>query len=212
MGIEWRFIPQRAPWYGGWWERLIGLTKVALKKVLGRAYVTLESLQTIVTEIEAVLNDRPLTYASTDLNDPAPITPSQLLYGRRVTTLPHDEVTVDAGSTVAAADHAAFNRMARRRELLIQQFYRRWKTEYLTSLREHHRMSGSNTQTINTGDVVQIHDDGPRCRWKLAVVVDVVTGRDGHVRAAKVRTSNGLYTLRPIAKLYPLEVITANGN
>ncbi|XP_052268588.1 uncharacterized protein LOC127869969 [Dreissena polymorpha] len=212
MGIEWRFIPQRAPWYGGWWERLIGLTKVALKKVLGRAYVTLESLQTIVTEIEAVLNDRPLTYASTDLNDPAPITPSQLLYGRRVTTLPHDDVTVDAGSTVAAADHAAFNRMASRRELLIQQFYRRWKTEYLTSLREHHRMSGSNTQTINTGDVVQIHDDGPRCRWKLAVVVDVVTGRDGHIRAAKVRTSNGLYTLRPIAKLYPLEVISANGN
>ncbi|KAH3724268.1 hypothetical protein DPMN_050084 [Dreissena polymorpha] len=57
--------------------------------------------------------------------------------------------------------------MARRRELLIQQFYRRWKTEYLTSLREHHRMSGSKTQTINTGDVVQIHDDGPRCRWPI---------------------------------------------
>jgi len=123
----------------------------------------LTSILTIVTEIEAVLNDRPLTYASTDLNDPAHITPSQLLYGRRVTTLPHDDVTFDAGSTVAAADHATFNRMARRRELLIQQLYRRWKTEYLTSLREHHRVSGSNTQTINTGDVVQIHDDGPRC-------------------------------------------------
>ncbi|XP_052242501.1 uncharacterized protein LOC127852590 [Dreissena polymorpha] len=147
-----------------------------------------------------------------NLNDPAPITPSQLLFGRRVTTLPYDDVTVDTGSTVAAADHAEFNRMARRREMLIQQFYRRWNTEYLTSLREHHRMSGSNTQTIKIGDVVQIDDDGPRCRWKLAVVVDVITGRGGHVRAAKVRTSNGLYTMRPIAKLYPLEVISANGN
>ena len=175
MGIEWRFIPQRAPWYGGWWERLVGMTKVALKKVLGRSYVTLESLQTIVTEIEAVLNDRPLTYASSDLSDPAPITPSQLLYGRRITTLPHDDITDEAGRTVAAADHTTLNRMAGRHEHLVQQFYRRWRTEYLTSLREQHRASDSNTQTINIGDAVQIHDEGSRCRWKLAVVVDVVT-------------------------------------
>jgi hypothetical protein len=73
-------------------------------------------------------------------------------------------------------------------------------------------MSGSNTQTINTGDVVQIHDDGPRCRWKLAVVVDVVAESDGHVCEAKARISNGLYTIRPIAKLYPPEVKSANKN
>ena len=37
MGIQWKFIPKRAPWYGGFWERLIGLTKTALRKVLGKA-------------------------------------------------------------------------------------------------------------------------------------------------------------------------------
>ena len=93
-------------------------------------------------------------------------------------TLPHDDITDEAGRTVAAAYHATLNRMARRHEQLVQQFYRRWRTEYLTSLREQHRASGSNTQTINIGDVLQIHDEGSRCRWKLAVVVDVVTGRD----------------------------------
>jgi hypothetical protein len=45
-----------APWFGGFWERLIGLTKTALKKVLGRASVNLVTLQTLVVEIEAILN------------------------------------------------------------------------------------------------------------------------------------------------------------
>ena len=50
-------IPKRAPWFGGFWERLIRLTKSALKKILGRTRATLESLQTIVVEVEALLND-----------------------------------------------------------------------------------------------------------------------------------------------------------
>ena len=66
MGIKWQFIPKRDPWYGGFWERLIGLTKTALRKILGRALVTLPILQTLIVEIEAVLNDRPITYVSSD--------------------------------------------------------------------------------------------------------------------------------------------------
>ena len=57
--VTWRFIPKRAPWYGGFWERLVGITKQSLRKVLGRTFVTLPVLQTIVVEIEAMLNDRP---------------------------------------------------------------------------------------------------------------------------------------------------------
>ena len=53
---------QRGPVVQGFWERLIGLTKTWLKKVLGRAHVMLATLETMVVEIEAVLNDRPLTY------------------------------------------------------------------------------------------------------------------------------------------------------
>ena len=72
QGTLWKFIPKRAPWFGGWWERLIGLTKTTIKKVLGKAYVTFDTLQTIVTEIECVMNDRPLTYVMLEAADPEP--------------------------------------------------------------------------------------------------------------------------------------------
>ena len=69
-------MPKRAPWYGGWWERLIALTKNCIKKTLGRAFINLELLRTIVTEVESILNDRPLTYVSTDPLDSDPFTPT----------------------------------------------------------------------------------------------------------------------------------------
>ena len=69
-------------WYGGFWERLIEPTKTILEKVLGRSFIALINLQTIVVEIEAILNDCPLTYTLTDLNDPESLCPSHLLYGR----------------------------------------------------------------------------------------------------------------------------------
>ena len=94
-GVEWKFIPNRAPWFGGWWERLIGLTKNAIKKVLGRSFVKMEMLRTIVTEIESVLNNRPITYISTDITDPQPLTPSHLLYGRRLDSLPYPSDNIE---------------------------------------------------------------------------------------------------------------------
>ena len=94
-GVEWRFIPRRAPWYSGYWERLIDLKKNVLKKTLDQTFVTLSSLQTLIVEIEAHLNNRPLTYIGTDLNEPTPLTPSHLLYGRMISTVPHPTVMQD---------------------------------------------------------------------------------------------------------------------
>jgi len=65
------------------------LTKTTLREVLGRAFVTLPVLQTLVVEIKTVLNNRLLTYVSPDLNDPTPLTTSHSLCGRRTTSLPH---------------------------------------------------------------------------------------------------------------------------
>ncbi|XP_065911263.1 uncharacterized protein [Dysidea avara] len=201
--VTWRFIPKRAPWYGGFWERMVGLTKQAIKKTLGRAFVTLKQLETIVTEIEAMLNDRPLTYVSPDLSDPEPLTPSHLLYGRRIRQVPHvlnkpeeDPTYVNGSSMRDKVD---------KHSVVIQKFWNRWKTEYLTSLREFNKISGHNKEVIKVGDVVIVHDEKPRMQWRLAVVEGLIKGGDNLTRAAHIRMGN-YKTTRPIVKLYPLEV------
>ena len=92
--------------------------------------------------------------------------------------------------------------------IFLQRFWRRWRHEYLTSLREYHRSTGDNKQTSKRGDVVLVHDDGPRSSWRLAVVEDLIKGGDDLIRAAKIRTSTG-HTNKPICKLYPLELSTS---
>ena len=90
---------------------------------------------------------------------------------------------------------------------ILERFWKRWRHEYLTSLREFHTTTGTNGQSIETGDVVLAYDEGPRSSWKLALIEDLIRGGDGLVRAAHIRTSTG-HTNRPVSKLYPLEVIT----
>ena len=95
LGIEWKFIPPWAPWYGGYWERLVGLTKSALKKTLDHAFVTLSNLQTLIIEIEPHFNNQHLTYVNSELNEPEPLTLSHLLYGRMINIVPHTFTTQD---------------------------------------------------------------------------------------------------------------------
>ena len=95
QGTTWKFIPKKATQFGAFWERLIGLTKTAIKKTLGRAHISFEVLHTTVIEVELILNDLPLTYYPNDMRDPEPLTPSHLLHGRRLTSLPHESVSVE---------------------------------------------------------------------------------------------------------------------
>ena len=189
----------------------MGLTKNALKMTLGRAYVTLTSLQTVIVEIEAHLNNRPLTYVNTELNEPEPLTPSHLLYGRVINTVPHtlttqDELTDEDFREAGSRLHHTLSKKAKVQALLIQHFWGRWRKEYLTFLRETHTTSGgSSKETIKVGDIVIIHDDCPRLKWRLAVVQELQQRRDDLVRSAVIRTDKGI-TNRLISKLYPLEV------
>jgi len=212
QNISWQFIPKRAPWYGGFWERIIGLTKQAVKKTLGRTFISLKQLETVITEVEAMLNDRPLTYLSSDLTDPEPLTPSHLLYGRRIRPVPYPlDSPVDLDDPDFQVDESIVRQTVNRQTKLIQQFWQRWRCEYLTSLREFHRTSGHNERIIKKGDVVIVHDDKPRLYWRLAVVEDLIEGNDGLVRAAHIRMSN-YKTTRPIVKLYPLEISSNDSN
>ena len=86
-GIKWRFITERSPWRGGWWERFCGAVKEPLRKVLGRALLSFNELNTLLIKIEGVINFRPLTAVSEDNRDPLPIMPAHLAIGRSLKQL-----------------------------------------------------------------------------------------------------------------------------
>ena len=64
--------------------------KRPLKKVLGRAPLGFDELNTILIEIEAVINSRPITYVYDDEESRSyPLTPSDLIFGRCITCTPN---------------------------------------------------------------------------------------------------------------------------
>ena len=135
LQLEWSFNLEKAPWWGGLFERLIKSAKRCIKKTLGRALLTYDELLTLVIETEAVLNSRPLTYISSDDLE-EPLTPSHLLVGYRILSLPDPSPPVDPDFQESPAS------LTRRLEHVIkvsERFWKRWKREYLTELREFHR-------------------------------------------------------------------------
>ena len=82
-GVTWTFIVDKAPWWGGFWERLVQTVKRPLKKVIGRSCLSFEELSTILTEVECVVNARPLECVYDDLDGVNfALTPSHLIRSR----------------------------------------------------------------------------------------------------------------------------------
>ena len=185
--VQMRHIPAKSPHWGGMYERLIGVVKMSIKKVLRRALINLSELQTLIKEVQAVVNDRPITFVYHDVNDPEPLTPSKLMYGFDVTALPHPVVDPDELEDEDFNEHDQLNKALKRRSLLFQHFVQRFKSEYLASLRERHvyqsKKRGSQEEIIKVGDVVLMHAENvPRSSWKLAIMKKVLRGSDGSRR------------------------------
>jgi hypothetical protein len=90
--IAWQFIVEKAPCWGRFWERLIRSVKRPLRKVIGRTNLSYDELQRLVVEIEGIVNARPITYVYDDTESISfSLTPSHIVYGRRITTMPNSE-------------------------------------------------------------------------------------------------------------------------
>ena len=213
QGSQWIFNVEYAPWWGGVFERMVKSTKRCLRKMIGRASFTRDELLTAVVEIEAVINSRPLSYVSA-MDVEEPLTPSHLLVGRRILSLPDylghrcepsdEDFEVSASQLTKRMKHLAS---------VLNHFWRRWRSEYLSELRESHRHGAKKARNthIAAGEVVIVHDDSlPRGLWKLGRIQEVIPGADGLPRSALVRVASRdrQHTLlkRPVQLLYPLEI------
>ncbi|XP_018562144.2 uncharacterized protein LOC108904181 [Anoplophora glabripennis] len=178
--ITWHFIPPRSPHFGGLWEANIKGAKHHMKRILGNSFLTYEELYTVVVQIEAVLNSRPLTPLSSDPADLIALTPSHFLIGDVLTTIPQENV-VDT----------PVNRLSLYKKLqqMLQHFWRRWSTEYISNLQNRTRWNSQSPQEIQPNTMVLLKEDNlPPLQWKLGRVSEVYRGKDNIVRVCVVRT------------------------
>ena len=135
-GCEWTFNVEKAPWWGGAFERMVQSTKRCLKKMVGQASLTPDELLTAIVEIESILNSRPLSYISAgDMEEP--LTPSHLLIGRRVLNLPdHLDYICEFGDEDFDIDSTQLTRRMKHLSNTLNHFWKRWRNEYLAELRE----------------------------------------------------------------------------
>ncbi len=167
-----------------------------LKKMIGRAHFSLDELTIALAEIEAVLNSRPLSYVSGEDRE-EPITPSHLVIGRRLLSLPDNlDYVCDLDDEQFTIDATQANRRVKHLNNILNHFWKRWQTEYLSCLREVHANSSRKHKNngdcpIAVGEIVIVRDDHlPRGQWKLGRVQDVLKGRDGLTRVATVKIAS----------------------
>ncbi|XP_055645638.1 uncharacterized protein LOC129782531 [Toxorhynchites rutilus septentrionalis] len=139
--IQWHFIPPRAPSFGGLWEAAVKSAKTSLVKTLGNTQLSFEEYATVLAQIEANMNSRPLTSLSSDPTELDVLTPGHFLIGSPLISLPDPNYT-----------HVPTNRLNHYLQLqkLIQQHWDRWRREYLTEL-NHQREKSSLPMDIRVG-------------------------------------------------------------
>ncbi|UYV73219.1 hypothetical protein LAZ67_10002211 [Cordylochernes scorpioides] len=193
--ITWKFIPPGAPWWGGWWERLIGMMKQLLFRILGQTSLGYEELSTVMRDVESLMNTRPLTYLTEESEDLAPLTPSLFLHEVREVGVPDLDLI----------DNQTLSRKYQYIKRVREDLRERFRIEYFGFLRQETRRLKT-TIPLKVGDMVLIGQESlKRLHWPLARIIQLYPGKDGLVRVAKVKTSSG-DKIRPIQKLYNLEI------
>ena len=189
---------------GGVWERMIRSAKNVLTALITAHSDQLddELLRTFMAEAECIVNCRPLTTVeSTPLDTAAPICPNQILTQRTDVVLPPPGDFERADLYV--------KRRWRRVQHLANEFWSRWRREFLPSLQERRKWQRSEPN-IGRGDIVLVvDDDTPRSRWPLSRVISAKAGADGLVRTVRVQMGDSEYD-RPIHKLILLMKCSAS--
>ena len=190
-GTEWRFNPPAAPHFGGIWEAAVKSVKFHLKRVTGETLLTFEEMTTLLTQIEACLNSRPLGPLTDDPSDFSALTPAHFLIGTPTLTVP-EPCTLDLNTS----------RLSRWQLIrqMYEHFWSRWSSEYLPELQHRSKWRTIKPQ-IEVGDLCLIRSNlQPPCKWPLARVTKVQPGPDGLIRVVELKTASSIYS-RPISKV-----------
>ena len=194
QSIRWDFIPEHAPHFGGLWEAAVKSAKLHLRRVVGEIKLTFEELTTVLTQIEACLNSRPLVPLPNSEEGFEALTPGHFLLGRPLELLPDPSSSYRSMSLLRRWNLC---------QALVRHFWKRWSTEYMVTLQKAAKWHQPR-RNLSVGDLVVLREDNTTpTKWPLARVARIHPGKDGTVRVLTLKTPTGLYT-RPVTKVVPL--------
>ena len=208
---EFKFNPPSSSHMGGVWERQIRTVRSVLAGIIDNSAGRLDtsSLRTFFYEAAAIVNSRPLTVENIDRSDsPKPLSPNNLL------TMKTDVVVPPPPGSFQQEDLYLHKRW-RKVQFLANLFWKRWKAEYLQTIRCRQKWS-KKVPNLKVDDLVILQTDEPRSVWKTARIVDVYPSQDKLVRKVKLlmstsqldkkgkNLSDRSYLIRPVHKLIPL--------
>lgn len=182
---------------GGIWEAAVKSAKFHMRRILGNSILRFEDLYTVLTQIEACLNSRPLSPLSSDPNDYLPLTPGHFLIGDALVAVPEPNI-----------QEVPVNRLTnyQLRTQLLQQFWTRWSSEYLTQLQQRQKWKNQ-IISVKVGDLVVVREEHiPPLKWPMARVVQIHPGPDQVVRVVSLKMPNGSVLRRSLAKVCRLPV------
>ncbi|XP_045487136.1 uncharacterized protein LOC123689754 [Pieris rapae] len=196
--ITWQMIPPNAPHFGGSWEAAIKSVKTHLFRVIGKQLLSYEEFLTVLSQIEAILNSRPLGILSEDPSDPSPLTPAHFLNLKPLNYLLSSNIEEERMQLLSRY-HLL--------DKLIQSYWKRWSNEYLHTLQTREKWNSA-SYPIKEGVIVLLMEkNAPSLHWPLGIVEKTYPGKDDRTRVALIRTKSGTFK-RPIIRLCPLPILS----
>lgn len=199
-GTQWHFTPPYSPNFGGLWEAGVKSVKQHLRKIL-TSRLTFEEFATVLTQIEACLNSRPLTPIPTDtdiIDNMQVLTPGHFLIGEALVSVPERSYETVNINLLNRWQHT---------QRLVQIFWKRWQTEYLIRLNQRPKWLRK-TPEFEVGDIVLLRGENmPPSKWPLARIIHKHPGHDDMTRVYTVRC-NSKNIKRSVSSLCALPVNT----
>lgn len=196
-GIDWKFNPPKAPHQGGLWEAGVKSVNYHLHRVLKEAYLNYEEMNTLLVQIEAILNSRPLCQQSDDPCGYQALSPAHFLVGRELTAVAEPLYDGLRENTLSRYQFVQKQK---------QTFWRRWSNDYVTEQQKRGKWNKS-PSLIKNGMLVILKDDNtPPQTWRLGRIIETHPGSDGVIRVVKIRTSSGATFNRPTTQIAILPI------
>ena len=222
-GIFWKFLPSRASWMGGVYERLVQIVKIELMKLQRKAKFNHIEWCSHLAEIEQILNDRPLSYVSDDPLEPEVVTPYALIHGCLNETPLVTDLSIDEAIAEMRNYQSNPEKLYKEKIKIKNQFWAKISDEYISALNissyRKNKSLGKYCRFLpQVGGVVSIKDHDTKLGGRLAVIVRLIPSSDGEIRQAEIKTTvpspsidlkknlKTVYKIKAISQLIPLEL------